>query len=229
MIIPENKQQSSSTEEGEESNSSQRDSKIELNPKNQKEPEENYSSNYFEETDSLKYDSSYKAVLSDSKNKVYRKSSTLSTNVSQSENCLDNYSPKKSCTDCSSSSLLNLNFTRERFSSTPISNYYDGIDNYFKGLYPEKNDYQKSNNYLEKRLFFREHFPSVDIDYIYKEKNSKFFSEESSEKMAPIPKLLNNPQSPEIQGKTEYPVFFIGYCGFDCKQLIIINFKLNYL
>ena len=175
MIIPENKQQSSSTEEGEESNSSQRDSKIELNIKNQKEPEENYSSNYFEETDSLKYDSSYKAVLSDSKNKVLRKSSTLSTNVSQSENCLDNYSPKKSCTDCSSSSLLNLNFTRERFSSTPISNYYDGIDNYFKGLYPEKNDYQKSNNYLEKRLFFREHFlPLILIIYI-KKKIQNFF------------------------------------------------------
>ena len=62
MIIPENKQQSSLTEEGEESNSSQRDSKVELNLKNQKEPEENSSSNYFEETDSLKYDSSYKAV-----------------------------------------------------------------------------------------------------------------------------------------------------------------------
>ena len=207
MIIPENKQQSSSTEEGEESNSSQRDSKIELYTKNQKEPEENYSSNYFEETDSLKYDSSYKAVLSDSKNKVLRKSSTLSTNVSQSENCLDNYSPKKSYTDCSSSSLLNLNFTRERFSSTPISNYYDGIDNYFKGLYPEKNDYQN---------------PSVDIDYMYKEKNAKFFSEENSEKN-PIPKNLNNPQSPEIPGKNEYPVFFLGYCGFDCKFLIIIN------
>ena len=222
MIIPENKQQSSSTEEGEESNSSQRDSKVELTLKNQKEPEENSSSNYFEETDSLKYDSSYRAVLSDSKNKVLRKSSTLSTNVSQSENCLDNYSPKKSYTDCSSSSLLNLNFTRERFSSTPISNYYDGIDNYFKGLYPEKNDYQKSNNYLEKRVFFRDHFPSVDIDYMYKEKNAKFFSEENSEKN-PIQKNLNNPQSPEIPGKNEYPVFFLGYCGFDCKLLIIIN------
>ena len=146
----------------------------------------------------------------------------MSTNVSQSENCLDNYSPKKSYKDCSSSSLLNLNFTRERFSSTPISNYYDGIDNYFKGLYPEKNDYQKSNNYLEKRVFFRDHFPSVDIDYMYKEKNAKFFSEENSEKNQ-IPKNLNNPQSQEIPGKNEYPVFFLGYCGFDCKLLIIIN------
>ena len=229
MIVPENKKQSSSMEEGEESNWNQGDSKLELNQKNKKEPEENSSSNYFEETDSLKYDSSYKAVISNSKNKVLRKSSTLSTNVSQSENCLDNNSPKKSYTDCQSSSPLNSNPTRERFSSTPISNYYDGTDNYFKGLYPEKNDYQKSNNYLEKRLFFREHYPSVDIDYIYKEENSKFFSEDNSEKINQISQPLINPQSIENQGKNEYPVFFLGYCGFDCKLIIIINFKLNYL
>ena len=219
MIIPENKLQSSSTEEGYESNSSSKDCKLELNFKLKKEFEENSSSNYFEETESLKYDSSYKVVLSDSKDNILRKSSTLSTNVSQSENCLDNLSPKKSCQNGSSSSLLNLNFSRERFSSTPISNYYDGTDNYFKGLYPERNDYQKSNNYLEKRLFFREHFPSVDIDLMYKEKEKQqnFFSEENSEKNSTKTQLLNNSQPPTNLGKIEYPIYFLGYCGFDCK------------
>ena len=218
MILPENKQQSSSTEEGYESNSSSRDCKIESNFILKKEFVENCPSNYSEETESLKYDSSYKAVISDSKNNILRKSSTLSTNVSQSENCLDNPSPKKSCQDFSSSSSLNFNFSRERFSSTPISNYYDGTDNYFKGLYPEKNDYQKSNNYLEKRLFFREHFPSVDIDLMYKEKQEKNFSEENSEKEIIMPQALNNLQSPtHLTGKIEYPIYFLGYCGFDCK------------
>ncbi len=70
MIIAEKNQQSSSTEE--ETNdikqlSNSDESKTKLNVKEKKEITENNSLNYFEETKSLKYDSSYKAVLSDNK------------------------------------------------------------------------------------------------------------------------------------------------------------------
>ena len=54
-------------------------------------------------------------------------------------------------------------FSRDRFNSTPITNYFKGTDNYLKGLNPEKNNYKKSNNYLEKKKFLREHFPSFDL------------------------------------------------------------------
>ena len=219
MIVDESNQQSSSMDEGEstQTNSSSKNSDIKSNSYMTKKSEENCTSNYFEETESLKYNSSYKAALPDFQNNNYRKSSTLSTNVSQSDFQLDSLSPKKSFKECSSSSLLN--FSRERFSSSPISNYYDGTDNYFKGLNPENNNYQKSNNYLEKRLFFREHFPSVDIDLMYKEKEKQqnFFSEENSEKNSTKTQLLNNSQPPTNIGKIEYPIYFLGYCGFDCK------------
>ena len=50
----------------------------------------------------------------------------------------------------------NINYTRERLNSTPITNYYQGIDYYLRGIQPEKNDYTKSGNYIEKEKFFKE-------------------------------------------------------------------------
>ena len=218
MIIAEKNQQSSSTEE--ETNdikqlSNSDKSKTKLNVKEKKEITENNSLNYFEETKSLKYDSSYKAVLSDKQNNILRKSSTLSTNISQNETGFDNLSPQKSGKDNSSSSLENIG--RERFYSTPISNYYDGTDNYFKGLYPDKNDYQKSNNYLEKKIFFRDHYPSVDLNKINKEKQKCLSLEEISKNQPSTPQIIPYTQSPKNLGKIEFPVYFFGYCGIDCK------------
>ena len=215
MIIAGKNQKSLSTEEVDKVINKKfisNEIKTNSNLKQTKEHEENNSSNCSEENDSLKYDSSYKAVISDNQKNVLRKSSTLSTNVSQSETGLDNSSPQKSCKDCLDCSPLN--FGRERFASTPISNYYDGTDNYFKGLHPEKNDYQKSNNYLEKKIFFRDHFPSVDLNLIYKEKQKRILFEENQ---STIPPVMPNPQTPKTLGKIEFPIYILGYCGIDCK------------
>jgi len=214
MISTENKQQSSTTEESDENNSNSKDSQIELDLKIKKETGENCFSNYFEETESLKYNSCYKAIFPEVKNNILRKSSNLSTNVSQSENIMDNSSLQNNYQDGSNSQFLNLN--RERFYSTHISNYYDGTDNYFKGLYPEKNDYQKSNNYLEKKIFFREHFPSVDIELMYKNKATFFSESENSEKnnfITPPPMPVTNPQTPKNMEKNDFPIYFMGFCG----------------
>ena len=221
MIVDEINQQSSSMDEGEstQTNSSSKNSDIKSNLTLIKKSEE-CSSNYFEETESLKYNSSYKAALPDHQNNNYRKSSTLSTNVSQSDFQLD-ISPKKSFNECSSSSLIN--FSRERFSSTPISNYYDGIDNYYKGLYPENNYYQKSNNYLEKKLFFREHYPSVDLDIIYKEREKLNYSNDFSNNQSTI--LNNTPPSQNSKNFTNTPLFCVTYPGIDRKLQNILIFK----
>ena len=50
----------------------------------------------------------------------------------------------------------NINFTRERLNSTPVTNYFEGIDFYLRGIQPEKNDYTKSGNFIEKEKFFKE-------------------------------------------------------------------------
>ena len=50
----------------------------------------------------------------------------------------------------------NINFTRERLNSTPVTNYFQGIDFYLRGIQPEKNDYTKSGNFIEKEKFFNE-------------------------------------------------------------------------
>ena len=215
MIVDETNQQSSSMDEIEsiQTNSSSKNSDIKSNLTFMKKSEE-CSSNYFEETESLKYNSSYKVALPDSKANTYRKSSTLSTSVSQSDYQLD-ISPKKSFKEYSSSSLINL--SRERFASMPISNYYDGTDNYFKGLYPENNNYQKSNNYVEKKLFFREHYSSVDLDIIYKEREKLNYSNDFSNNQ----KTTLNNNSKNNFTKTDYPTMYcVSYPGIDRKSKI---------
>ena len=107
--------------------------------------------------------------------------------------------------------------SRERFASMPISNYYDGTDNYFKGLYPENNNYQKSNNYVEKKLFFREHYSSVDLDIIYKEREKLNYSNDFSNNQTTT---LNN-NSKNNFTKTDYPTMYcVSYPGIDRKSKI---------
>jgi hypothetical protein len=194
MIVAEINQQSLENEK-------EGDSSLNLNLDIIKKSEENYC----EETKSLKYDSSYKAVLSDIKsNNILRKSSTISTNVSQNENGLENISLKNSYNDENTSSTL-PNFNRERLYSTPISNYYDGTDNYFRELFPNKNDYQKSNNYLPKEIYFKKHFNSEDINLIYEEKETK---NGNPNNQILIPQTTSNPNS-----FRNFPIYYLGYCG----------------
>ena len=94
MISTENKHHSTSTEESDENNSNSKDSKIELDLNLKNKSGENCFSNYFKETESLKYNSCYKAIFPDTKNDILRKSSNISTAVSQSDNVMDNSSPQ---------------------------------------------------------------------------------------------------------------------------------------
>jgi len=206
--------------------------------------------NNSEEEESLRFDKSYKPVLSDYTNlklkeqnnpNYYRKSSTISTTISYSENGHDVLNQRKNHTSSEekkdSSSSSHILFSRERFYSTPISNYYDGTDNYFKGLHPEKNDYQKSNNYLEKQKYIRDHFPSVDLINYNKEDIN--ISNEISPKLSVdlnniSPITFNLPKTPQTKapsinaqnnlnknnGKFDYPIYYFGYNSFDCKSKI---------
>ena len=92
------------------------------------------------------------------------KESTGSTAVSQNELYLEqitslypeNLKMEKNNRDINITPYSEFNFNRERLNSTPITNYFQGIDFYLRGIQPEKNDYTKSGNFVEKEKFFKD-------------------------------------------------------------------------
>ena len=170
-----------------------------------KETEENIRNNeedHLSEEESLGYNSNYKIYQNNSTSKeninskdktLKRKASTLSTAISQTDTFSEtnlflppnnlksqNYERKTSYTQNSQ-----IFFGRERLNSTPITSYYEGLDFYIRGLHPEKNEYQKSNNYIEKEKFFKQKNFSF--------KNNKFKSFDLSEqKLFNSNKILKN-------------------------------------
>ena len=110
------------------------------------------------------------------------KESTGSTAVSQNELYLEqitslypeNLKMEKNNRDINITPYSEFNFNRERLNSTPITNYFQGIDFYLRGIQPEKNDYTKSGNFVEKEKFFK------DKEF-YQYKNLKYKSFDLSE------------------------------------------------
>ena len=92
------------------------------------------------------------------------KESNGSTAVSQNELYLEqitslypeNLKMEKNNRDINITPYSEFNFNRERLNSTPITNYFQGIDFYLRGIQPEKNDYTKSGNFVEKEKFFKD-------------------------------------------------------------------------
>ena len=68
---------------------------------------------------------------------------------------------------------------------------------------------------MEKKLFFREHYPSVDLDIIYKEREKLNYSNEFSNNQSTI---LNTNTLPSQNAKTDYPpLYCVTYPGIDRK------------
>ena len=183
------------------------------------------------EEESLGYNSNYKIfpnniIIKDNqgfKDKIYkRKASNLSTTISQTDtfsetnsflppnnNKSQNNDRKTSYTQPS-----HIFFGRERLNSTPITTYFEGMDFYLRGLHPEKNDYQKTNNYIEKEIFFNEKnisfkdmkYKSFDLSeqkrfnshQILKNKEENYQNSTDNKMQASLPlqiSLENNPQN----------------------------------
>ena len=135
---------------------------------------ENKEEEHLSEEESLGYNSNYKLHQHNSITKENqnikeqiskRKASTLSTNISQTDtysesNLLLPLNNTKSQNidrkDSYSQQTSNIFFGRERLNSTPITTYFEGMDFYLRSLQPEKNKYKKSNNYIQKEIFFKE-------------------------------------------------------------------------
>ena len=159
--------------------------KTNLNLKVIKESEENCKNNEEEqlsEDESLGYKSNYKGLKNNTtgkqenmKGKLFkRKSSTLSTTISHA----DTFTETSSFLPPNNTKIQNIErkttytqsnyvfFGRERLNSTPITTYFEGLELYLRGLQPENNEYQKTNNYIEKEKYFKErNIPSKENKY----------------------------------------------------------------
>ena len=118
------------------------------------------------------------------------KTSTVSTGISQNEVYLEqinllypgNLKMEKNDRKENFTMYNNINFTRERLNSTPITNYYQGIDYYLREKQPENNNYTKSGNFVEKEKFFRENdfsFKNMKYKSFDLSEQKKFFSNQA--------------------------------------------------
>ena len=176
MIKSENEYQFNPKEEEKNDNIKKPNISLNIDLKVIEESEENMKNKeeeHLSEEESLGYNSNYKVLQNNATSKENlnlkdknskRKASTLSTNISQADTYSEtnsflppnnlksqNYERKTSYTQPSL-----VFFGRERLNSTPITTYYEGLDFYLRSLHPEKNEYQKSNNYIEKEIFLKQ-------------------------------------------------------------------------
>lgn len=130
-----------------------------------------YSIYSIDDEEYLRYDKPYKPLLMEKSDFFQRKSSMISTTRSSSENTLETYSYKNSIEidkiTNNSNTCLQSYLGRERFNSNPICVYYESTSDYFKSLTIKgKNDYRKSSNYIDKKIYFNPHCNSFDYNKI---------------------------------------------------------------
>ena len=137
--------------------------------------EKNLYSNYsIDDEEYLRYDKPYKPLLMEKSDFCQRKSSMISTTISSSEHTFENNSTINNTyaynnsieidkITINSNTCLQSYLGRVRFNSNPIYVYYESTSDYFKSLTIKgKNDYRKSSNYIDKKIFFNPHCNSFD-------------------------------------------------------------------
>ena len=172
--------------------------KVDINIKKEdekdlKNEDENYQNN--ENGDSLSYSTLYRSSQSsfnknskDIESSIKRRfSSNISISQSDTNNQdLNGYSDKKYFSQNSINRIQPINlFGKEN--NNLLVNYLRGTENYMKNLYLDKDDYQKSKNYMNKEKFYKNYDDYSDYyDYIkYKstdlsENNKNLLKEENS-------------------------------------------------
>ena len=187
---------------------------IEENEENSKIKEEEHLS----EEESLGYNSNYKLFQNNAMNKdnlinnniLKRKASTsLSTTISQTDTISDsnsflpNIKAQNNDRKTSYPQPGYVFFGRDRLNSSPVTTYFEGMDFYLNNLHPEKNDYQKTNNYIEKEIFFKEkNFSFKDFKYkSFDLSEQKIFNSNQILKIAHLEENIknsNNKNSPTL-------------------------------
>ena len=216
------------------------------------EEEDKYSSN--EEDEKLGYNSNYKLNQKNKSNtdiqliediSLKSKASTVSTSVSQNEVYLESnhISPLKINSETnmrrsSYSQYQNPTFIRQRLNSTPVTNYFQGMEYYLRGKEPEKNDYQKSLNYIEKEKFYKLSLESMNMKYksFDLSEQKKFLTNQYSKMIDDTDikinnnNLVNNPQGKINQINIENKIqnSTINNINIINNQPMIMQLPLNY-
>lgn len=193
--------------------------------------------NSFDEEESLRYDKAYKPSLIEKGEFSQRKSSTISTTISTSENNFEINNNLNINTNINNTQQFNNSnisnqtyLGRERINSNPICTYFESTSNYFKSTNNKgKNDYRKSSNYLEKNIYFREHFNSFDYMKFNNNENKDIFKNKNENKKSfdikNITKNNNNKQSQNLHFMNNYlfeiPMNNYHYYNTDCKSFNI--------
>ena len=144
--------------------SSKQKPKLKLNLKTIGESEENPNTLInTDEDECLGYASHYILNTENNKNNLNsftRKFSNVSTSFSDNFQEFNEFSIKKSYNNTENNIPQFIFFGRERLNSSPINEYFNGTEGYFRELNPEKNDYQKTSNYIEKEQYLKKYFAS---------------------------------------------------------------------
>ena len=163
----------------------------------------------------------------DQKDIILRKqSSTRSTSFSK----IDEFS-EGSCPN-SPTNKENINFKLlNKIYSTPVSNYFLGIDEYFKDVLPERLEYNKTGNYITKEKFFKN-------NQIKKEKNEiiNFSESQKQTDLKEEPNLNNSISKTNMQqtattvigaipvltskGKFDIPMYCFGFYSWGGKLFL---------
>ena len=179
-----------------------------------------YSNYSIDDEEYLRYDKPYKPSLMEKSDFYQRKSSMISTTRSSSEHTLEsnnnlnntytyNNSIEVDKINNNSNTCVPSYLGKERFNSNPICVYYESTSDYFKSLtFKGKNDYRKSSNYIDKKIYFNPHCNSFDyIKINNKDKKNicldKNETKKSYEKKN-ITKFDTNKRSQNFQTKNIY-------------------------
>ena len=177
----------------------------------------------YSEDDNLSF-----SIKDDEKKEIVlrRKSSSGSTSLSK----IDEFSEESFFNSPTNKNSINCKFLNKIY-STPVSDYFLGIDEYFKDILPERLEYSKTGNYISKEKFFKN-------NQIKKEKNEIInFSE--SQKQADLkeePNLNNSISKTNMQqtattvigaipvltskGKFDIPMYCFGFYSWGGKLFL---------
>ena len=148
-----------------------------------------------------------------------RRSSTGSTTFSKNDE-LSEVSSLPTPTNNESNNLKL--FSHINSYSSPISNYFLGVDDYFKGILPEGLEYNKTGNYITKEQYIKENFSineksfdkNIDISENQKSYDNSIIEDNQAQvTISPISSLPMRTN----RGKFDMPMYYIGFYNLNCK------------
>jgi hypothetical protein len=172
--------------------------------------EENEENNQNNEDDSLSYSTLYRSSQNSfNKNSKETELSKIRLSSSQSDITyqeLSGFSPDKKFLSQKSKEMIPKHLFSYELDNS-IINYFQETENFLKNFYINKNDYQRTKNYIEKDLFFKElefnneYLKSLNYKLDYSDEKRNAYSNEiiTNNNMNSSSEILEEPSFNEIK------------------------------